>query len=160
MSPITRLRRYHAIEHATIAVLLQRRGRQVPVVGRSDFSGFHLVGPFLPEEVSSALDEALQRLGAGERHLAITNLCGANIIATGFLTATAALVAAGRDRRQGWPRAISAAMFATVAAAPLGRLLQRRITTDPSIAGITLAGIREYPVPGRRRHYKVFLSMP
>lgn len=158
MSLLARIRRFHAIEHATIAVLFQRRGRQVSVVGRSDFSGFHLIGAFEPDVVAEAVDEALRRLAAGERHLAITNHCGTNILTTGSLTATAALMAAGSDRRRGWSRAMSAAIVATIAAAPLGRFLQRRLTTDPSVEGITVVGIRHRPVGGRRRHFRVMLA--
>jgi len=159
MSPFARIRRFHAIEHATIAVLFQRRGRQVAVVGRSDFSGFQLYGPFEPDEVASALQEALERLAAGERYLAITNHCGTNILATGSLTATAALLAAGKDRRSGWTRAMSAAILATIAAAPLGRFLQKWVTTDPRVGGISLVEIRHRAAGGgRRRHYRVLLS--
>jgi hypothetical protein len=158
MSPLTRLRRHHAIEHATIAVLFQRRGRQVSVLGRSDLSGFHLYGSFQPEEVAAALDEAMDRLRTGEHHLAITNHCGTNILATGFLTATAALLASGRNRRDGWSRAVSAATFATLLAAPVGRILQQRITTDPRLGTLRLERIGEYPMRGRRRHYRVFLT--
>lgn len=158
MSPLGRLRRFHALEHATIAVLFQRRGRQVSVVGRSDFSGFHLYGPFEPDEVESALDEALARLQAGERHLAITNHCGTNVLATGTMTATAALLAAGSERRGAWSRAASAAILATVVAAPVGRLLQRWLTTDPSVGGVAVREIRHGHAGGRRRHYRVLLS--
>lgn len=130
---VSATRRNHAIEHATIAVLFHRRGRTSPVLGRSNASGFHIHGGFSKGEVTSAVDEALNRLRAGERHLAVTHLCGTNLAVTGVLAGSAALAVAGRDRRQGWPRAMSAALLATVFAGRIGLWLQSHATTDASI---------------------------
>lgn len=140
---VSATRRNHAIEHATIAVLFHRRGRTSPVLGRSDAGGFHIHSSFTKDEVASAADEAITRLQSGERHLAVTHLCGTNIAVTGVLAGTAALVAAGRDRRQGWPRAMSAALLATVAAARVGLWLQSHATTDASIGKTRVLGIQE-----------------
>lgn len=152
---LDRVRKHHAIEHATIAVLLQRQRRTFTVLGRSDPSGFQLFSPFGPEEVEPAITEAMDRLRAGEAHLAVTNNCGTNIVATGILAGVAAVVGAGSGRERNWPRAIVAAMFGVILAAPIGRWVQRHATTDPDIAGIEFEGIREFPRRGPLRHLKV-----
>jgi hypothetical protein len=157
-TPLDRLRRHHAIEHATISVLFERQGRTSPVIARSDFSGFHIVSSFGPEDVESALAEAVGRLRAGEHQLAVTNYCGTNLVTTGVLAGGAALLAAGTNRREAWPRAMVAAISATAAAAPLGRLIQRRLTIDPAIGDISLRSIREYGGSASRRHLKVYLG--
>lgn len=154
---LTRLRRHHAIEHATIAVLFRKRGQVVGVVGRSDFTGFHIFGPFTPEEIEPAVQEAISRLRNGERDLAITPFCGTNIALTGILAGGTALIAAGRSRREGWPRALTAAMVATLAAARIGQTVQRYITTDANVGNTRLAGIHGYDTRPFGRHLKVYL---
>jgi len=140
---ISATRRNHAVEHATIAILFHRRGRTSPVLGRSNARGFHIHGGFTKDEVASAAGEALQRLRGGERHLAITHLCGTNLAVTGVLAGTAALVAAGRDRRQGWPRAMSAALVATLFAGRIGLWLQSHATTDATIGDVRVLAVKE-----------------
>jgi hypothetical protein len=155
---VSAIRRHHAVEHATIAVIFQRRGRLVPVLGRSDFTGFHIHGQFSIEEVEAAADEAIRRMREGERHLAVTHLCGTNIAATGLLVGTAALVFAGRDRKAGWPRAMTMSMLATIAASRAGLLVQRYVTTDADIGDMHITRVAELGRRGDTRHLKVYLS--
>ena len=141
------LRRAHAVEHATIAVLLQRRGRTSSVVGFSDAWGFWLSGRFEVDEVASAATEALDRLQAGERHLAITQACGTNVALAGLFAGTAALIGAGRSRRSGWPNALAAAMVASAAAVPAGVRFQRQFTTDADVAGLRIGSVKAVATP-------------
>lgn len=152
------IRRHHAVEHATITVLHQRRGRIVAVAGYSDPWGYRLFGPFGPEEVQSAADEAVTRLRAGEWHLAISQFCGTNFAVTGVVAGGVALLAAGRSRRKGWPNAIVAASVATLAAARAGFWLQRHITTDPDIGSIEVREVREGRPVGSARQVRVILN--
>ncbi len=150
-------RKHHAIEHATIAVLLERNRRPFGVLGRSDPGGFHIYSPFGVEEVESAVGEAMARLRAGERHLAVTNNCGTNIVATGVLAGLAAVIGVGRSPERNWPRALVAAIFGTMAAAPAGRWIQRHVTTEADIAGVAFVSIKDYRGHGRLRHLRVTL---
>ncbi len=72
---IDRVRRNHALEHATIHVL-SRRYRDLHVMGRSTPNGFILYGDLPTDAVYEAAQEALERLRAGERHLAVHPACG------------------------------------------------------------------------------------
>ncbi len=155
---LSRLRRNHAVEHATIAVLQQRRGRLSNSVGHSTPWGFHLHGPYSLEEVESAAEEAIERLKAGERHLAFTPFCGTNLAVTGTMTASAALIVAGRSKRDRWPNAVVAATFAALLAARVGLWLQQTVTTDPSIGALRVR--RVVALPGYRdaRHIRVDLG--
>ncbi len=150
MNPLSRLRRHHAIEHATVAVLLERRGRPTNVYGLSDFGGFSLRGDFTREEVEAAAGEAIERLRSGDVHLAITNNCGTNLVVNGVLTATAALLAA-RGRRDGLQAALTAATLAGMAAVPAGRWVQRNLTTTTHIDGLRIESVRRYGGGGRPR---------
>lgn len=154
---LNRVRKHHAVEHATIAVLFQRRGRVVSVLGRSDLSGFHVYGPFAADEVESALAEALKRLRAGEHELAVSNFCGTNLATSAILAGSAALVAHGRGERRSWSRAMSAAILATIAAAPVGRWIQRHLTTDADIGNLRLDHLRDHGGTGPGRHVKIYL---
>lgn len=154
---LTALRRHHALEHATIAVLHQRRGRLVSVAGLSDPSGFRIFGPFDAAEIELAAREALDRLRAGEAHLAISHFCGTNIATTGAFAGLAAIIAAGRDRRAGWPNAIAAATVATIAAARAGLWLQRYVSTDANVGNLRIAGIQECRPLGGNRQVRVAL---
>src|SRR5690606_25967301 len=132
-------------------------GRIVGVFGRSDPSGFHIYGPFEPDEIADAADEAIRRLRAGESDLAISHFCGTNIATTGALAGGAALLAAGRDRRSGWSNGIAAATLATVASVRVGFWLQKAVTTDALIGDLRVLRVRDHGRAFGTRHTKVFL---
>lgn len=144
-SLILRTRRNHALEHATIAVLFEREGNSGGIAALSDPWGFGILSGFDTDIVEQAAEEALQRLRAGQVSLAITDLCGSNLIVTGALAAVA-VMAAGRGKWRNLPSAISAAALATIAAKPLGRWVQQTLTTDTT----GMHSLRIQSVHGRR----------
>jgi hypothetical protein len=149
---IKKIRRNHALEHATVHVLNQRLGH-LSLVGRSDWNGFTLYGPIDTAEVKLAAHEALRRLRQGEADLAVHPRCGTVVATTGILTALAAFLAISLDggprRRFRWS-SIPGAMLATTAAAilaqPLGMALQERYTTDPNPADLEIRHISLKPM--------------
>jgi hypothetical protein len=155
---VGRVRKHHAVEHATVAVLFERRGRQLPVVGHSDFSGFRLVGPFPAEEVEAAAGEALRRLVAGESRLALTPMCGTNIAATAVLAGGAAIVAAGQGARRNVSRGLTAALAASLIGPRAGLWLQRVATVDAAVDGLRIAGVSGRTAGGGRHHVRVRLA--
>jgi hypothetical protein len=132
---IFRIRRNHGLEHATIHVLAQQNPG-LRVVGRTTPSGFYLYGNLTTKEVRSAVEEAIARLQGGETHLAVHPHCGTNLATAGFLAGLSAFVALlprSRRRLDQLPFAILAATLATIAAQPLGLILQTRVTTTPDV---------------------------
>ncbi|MDP9481531.1 MAG: DUF6391 domain-containing protein, partial [Actinomycetota bacterium] len=88
------LRRNHALEHATIVVMMEREpGRRLN--GFSDDDGFFVQGVRSIAEVESAAREALRRLRAGEKGLAVHRNCGTTIVAANLLVAVFFLGALG-----------------------------------------------------------------
>ena len=88
------LRRNHALEHATIVVMMEREpGRKLN--GFSTDDGFFVQGVRSISEVESAAREALRRLKSGEKRLAIHRNCGTTIVAANLLAAIFFLVALG-----------------------------------------------------------------
>jgi len=152
---ILRVRRNHGLEHATIHILNRRNYK---LSGRSSDTGFILLGDVPTEQVESAAAEALRRLKAGERKLALHPNCGTNLVTTGFLaTALAFLGFAGRGLRRGWERfpSMMVAMMAVVLLSmPLGMSLQRHFTTEGDVGELTLVSVRRetktLPLNGQR----------
>ncbi len=135
---VRRVRRNHALEHATIHLLARGRSR-LRLAGRSDERGFFLYGDVSTGEVEQAVDEALRRLRAGEHEIAIHPNCGTNLVTTGVLAALAALLGAAgtertwRDRLERFPTVVLMVIAALLFGPGLGASLQRHITTlgDP-----------------------------
>ena len=137
---VDRIRRNHAIEHATIAGLLER-GAATPIAGYATPGGFHVYGGGSGEAVLKAAVEALDRMRAGERELAVSPHCGTNLV-VGALLAGLLSGMLLRDRKRRLPLAAAAVAGAVCASRPLGALVQRRFTTLASVDSMRVAGVR------------------
>lgn len=139
---VNAVRRNHALEHATVSILLSRSGPNVRVLGRAAPDGFYIYSDIPTETLRELADEGLARLQRGESHLAVSPLCGTNLAVAGILAGLASLFAmGGRSRLQGVPGVIMAAMVAVIAAQPLGRLVQKHITTSPELDGVRIVSV-------------------
>ena len=139
---INAVRRNHALEHATIAVLLSRHGPHARVVGRAAPDGFYIYGDIPTERLREFAQEGLARLQRGEAHLAVSPLCGTNLAVAGALAGLASFIAMGsRHRVESLPSALLAAMLAVLAAQPLGRLAQKHFTTSPELDGVRIVSV-------------------
>src|SRR5512141_137266 len=149
--PISRIRRNHGLEHATLHVLAERHPK-LSLAGHSDVNGFWLLGDVSTEEVHSAVDEALSRMNAGEHNLAVHPNCGTNFVTAGTFAGVAASMAmfgAGRrvrDKLERIPLAASLATVALIAAQPMGLVFQERFTTSGYPEGLEVVDI----LPSRR----------
>jgi hypothetical protein len=145
--PVSRIRRNHALEHATLQVLA-KRNPTYRMAGYSDPKGFWMMGDVPTEEVADAVAEALLRLEGGESTLAIHPNCGTNFVAAGMLAGTLAWVAMlgsegdWKRRLERWPILISLVTLGMILAQPLGPYLQARITTAAAPRGMRVAGIQ------------------
>ncbi len=136
------IRRNHALEHATIAVLLNRQG-PIRVVGRAAADGFWIYGRVPTDRLREFAEEALARLQRGESHLAVSPLCGTNIAVAGVLAGAAAYLAvgSGRNSLERLTGAVAASIIGVLAAQPLGRLVQQRYTTSPDLDGVRILSV-------------------
>ncbi len=132
------LRRNHALEHATIVVMMQREpGRRFN--GFSDDDGFFVQGVRSTDDVDGAAREALKRLRAGEKGLAIHRNCGTTIVAANMLAAVFFLVALGVGLYLGWPLyllILGGVALSLLLRVPLSLLLQRFVTTDSNLSNV------------------------
>jgi hypothetical protein len=143
---ILETRRNHALEHATLHVLAAKYPQR-PMAGHSNPTGFFILGDFPTEDVQSAVTQALMRLRAGERDLAIHAGCGTNLATTALLAGTFAwcVLRGGRStfgRILRLPFALAFAVIGALLSQPLGPLIQQRITTDADVGNLQIVDVR------------------
>ena len=140
---IDRIRRNHAVEHATIAILATR-GHRPPMGGYSTPGGFWVYGNIPSDDVAEAAGDALERLRAGESRLAVSPYCGTNL-AVGIV---GALLLVGFVRKRVTSRAArvplvaAAVLGAILVKRPLGMAAQRELTTLSEVGDAEVVGIR------------------
>ena len=141
---IARVRRNHALEHATIHVLSEKR-RPINIIGRSTFNGYYVYGDLSTELVTEAAHEAYDRLMAGEHQLAIHPNCGTNLVTAGSLAGLATVAVLGNSKKRGLnllPNALLAATAALILAQPVGPRLQAHVTTLADLGDMTIKDVR------------------
>lgn len=132
---LSRLRRNHGLEHATLHILANRHPG-LKMGGYSDFNGFWMVANLTQQEVSQAAHEALRRMKAGEHHLAVHPNCGTNFATAGSLAGLAGVFgmwrvgSRKRDKLERLPLVATLATLALILAQPLGLRVQKNITTS------------------------------
>jgi len=130
------LRRNHALEHATIVVMMEREpGRKLN--GFSTDDGYFVQGVRSISEVESAAREAMRRLQNGEKRLAIHRNCGTTIVAANLLAAVFFLVTLGVFLYFGvgnlYLMILGSLVLAFALRIPLSLILQRFVTTDADL---------------------------
>jgi Domain of unknown function (DUF6391) len=140
-------RRNHALEHATLHVLARIHPGK-PMAGHSNPTGYFILGNVPVEDVKAAAAEALNRLQAGERELAIHPGCGTNVATSMLLGATfgwfvmrGARSTFGRILRL--PFAFGFAVMGLAISRPLGPVLQQKVTTDANVGNLRVVEVRE-----------------
>jgi hypothetical protein len=159
---ISRVRRNHALEHATMHVL-GGRYRGLRLVGRSSLWGFYIYGDVPTGGVVAAAREGLRRLRAGQRQMAIHPQCGSNLAVAGTLAGLGAFLALGglsKGRPRGvlqrlarLPLACAAATLGIILAPPLGAVLQARVTTQADVGDLRIVGVTQERKAGVLVHH-------
>jgi hypothetical protein len=145
---ISRIRRNHALEHATLSVLNKRHPRK-GLVGNSDVRGFWVFGDVPTELLQESVDEALARLKNGEHQLAIHPNCGTNFVTSGVLAGSFAWLGmlgtrSKRDSIDRLPLVMSLVTIALIISQPLGPLFQARFTIDPKVGQMQVVEITKF----------------
>jgi plasmid stabilization system protein ParE len=157
LQPISRTRRNHGLEHATIHVL-SKKFSNVKLGGMSSPSGFIIIGDVTTEDVAEAAIEALKKLRAGNAELALHPNCGTNFAISGIFAGMAAwlgALGAGKEFRrklERLPLMIFLATLAVIITRPLGPLVQKQITTTGDPQGLELEKVETFLRAGVRLH--------
>jgi len=157
LAPISRTRRNHGLEHATMHVLSNKHPG-VTLGGMSSPGGFTIVGEVITEDVAEAAIEALKKLRSGEADLAMHPNCGTNFAISGLFAGLAAwfgTLGTGKGFRRKLarlPLIIFLTTLALVVTRPLGPLVQKRITTAGDPEGLNLVRVETSIRAGLRLH--------
>ena len=155
--PISRTRRNHGLEHATMQIL-NKKFPQVSLGGMSSPHGFTIMGDVTSEDVADAAIEALKRLRAGESDLAQHPNCGTNFAIPGAFAGLAAwlgTLGSGKSFKQKLERLPLVMVLATTALVltyPLGPMIQKRITTSGDPQGLELERVETTIRAGVKLH--------
>ena len=142
---LSRIRRNHGLEHATINILSQRFPNR-RLAGYSFPGGYFILGDISTADLREAVIQALVRMNNGERTLAIHDHCGTNFVASGFVAGLMAWLGMAwakskRDKVERLPLVITLATFAFILSQPLGSVLQQRVTTSGNPQGMSVVDV-------------------
>jgi uncharacterized protein YqhQ len=158
--PISRVRRNHGLEHATLHIL-NKKFPKTQLGGISSPFGFTIVGDVTTEDVAEAAIDALKRLRAGEEDLAVHPNCGTNFAVPGVIAGLFAwLGTLGSDKRmksklERLPLLILLATFGLMLSRNLGPIVQKQFTTSGIPESLELARV-ETSVRAGIRFHRVF----
>ena len=146
-----RVRSNHALEHGTLHVL-QEKGINTQLGGISDAGGFWIYGGISTDDLFTAAQEALARLAGGEKELAVHPNCGTNIVVGGLAAGGLAWIGMlgtrgkiGKKLRR-FPIAILLGLIGYQIAYPLGPKLQKQITTNAEVKGLTITEVIQHKI--------------
>ncbi len=152
---LSRVRRNHGLEHATIHVLSDNHSG-FSAQGNSNHRGFYLniYGNLDETAIQESVQEAFDRLKGGEKELAIHPNCGTVLLTTATMTTLAAQAAFAtesiRQKRSSsnplllvsaLPNAILASVVALILSRPVGLYLQRRYTTEGDLGDMQIVRV-------------------
>ena len=153
---VDRVRRNHALEHASINVLSERH-KGFSAQGNSTPGGFNLniFGDIDEAEIYDAVEEAYRRLRAGEAKLGLHPTCGTVLLTTAAMAAVTAQASFAlelrRQRRSKFdlpgvlaalPMATLAVMISLIASRPVGMAIQEAYTVDSDLRDLRITSIR------------------
>ena len=154
---LSRVRRNHALEHATIHVLTERN-KGFSAQGNATPKGFNLniYGRLEDDEVSIAVEDAFRRLKEGEKRLAVHPNCGTVLLTTASLATLSALTAFGIEQKRqkrstlnlatifgALPTTILAVLISLIVSKPLGIFLQEQYTVESDLGNLQVVSIRK-----------------
>ncbi len=157
LKPISRIRRNHGLEHATIHIL-SKKHPGVTIGGMSTPIGFTIIGDVTSEDVADAAIEALKKLREGQIDLAQHPNCGTNFAISGAIAGLAAwLGTLGTDKKlkskiERLPLMIMLSTTALILTKPLGPIVQKRFTTASDPEGLELERVETFVRAGTRMH--------
>lgn len=169
---ISRVRRNHGLEHATIHVLSEKHSG-FSAQGNSNHRGFYLniYGDISEDAVRGAVEEAFSRMKGGEHKLAVHPNCGTVLLTTATMATVAAQAAFAVEQvRQrtdrmdsnvfvgGLPSAILATVLALILSRPVGISIQEKYTTEGDLGEMQLLRVRKIKPSLVTRFFKLLLA--
>ena len=154
-----RARRNHALEHATINVIL-RKQRRTLLTGMPDEEGFHLRGRVPSDVVATSAQEALRLLRDGQKHLAVHQRCPTSLTATQLLLAAIFTGLIVFIDQFGVPTFLAALLASALLGRPLSPYLQRLAFIDPDVERMSVRDVEVEEPQGRLAMLSYIVSSP
>ncbi|MXY46627.1 MAG: hypothetical protein F4Y44_06485 [Chloroflexi bacterium] len=159
---LTQVRRNHALEHATVSLMIEE-GVRGPLGGYSLPWGFFIVGNLSTEQLERIVDTARRSLNAGNSEMAISPHCGTNIALATLFSGILSRLALGKSNRLSWkrlPLVLGAVVVGALLSRPIGNAVQRHFTTLPDIGALEVVSVRKAWPGDQPRLHRVFTQMP
>lgn len=157
LQPISRIRRNHGLEHATIHMLSKKFPTQ-SFSGISSPFGFTIIGDVTTEDVADAAIEALKKLRAGQANLAMHPNCGTNYAVAGMLAGLGAWIGmmgvggSTKKKLEHLPLMMTLATVSLILSRSFGPYIQKNITTTGNPDGLELTKVETSVRGGLRMH--------
>ena len=136
------IRKNHAMEHATIGLLLEEGKVKPPIAGYATPFGFIVLGKVDSNALNEAVNSAIIRLQDGEADLAVSPFCGTNLLVAATLASLSVIISVrGKSPIKKLPAAISSTLLGLVASQPIGRLIQQHVTTNAKIGNSAVKSV-------------------
>ena len=159
---LRRVRRNHALEHATVTIMLEE-GVRGPLGGYSTPWGFFIIGKLSTEQLTRIVEGALEGLNAGRSEMAISPHCGTNMAVAALISGALTRLAMGKRRHGRWkriPLVLAAIAAGAVLSRPLGNAIQRRYTTLSDMDGMEIVSIGKAWPGDEPRLHRIETRMP
>ena len=159
---LRRVRRNHALEHATVTLMLEE-GVRGPLGGYSTPWGFFIVGNLSTEQLSRIVGEALRSLRAGQSEMAISPHCGTNMAVAAIISGALTRLVLGRRKSGRWkrlPLVMGAVVVGAALSRPVGNAIQRRYTTLSEMDGLEVVDVRKAWPGNAPRLHRITTHMP
>ncbi len=170
---ISRVRRNHGLEHATIHVMSEHY-LDFSAQGNSDNRGFSLnvYGDITEGQVSTAVYEAHSRMKEGEHQLAVHPNCGTVLLTTATMATLAAQAAFSVEQHRrrnsklrtlsllfnALPSAILSVVVALIVSRPIGIHLQAKYTTEGDLGDMEIVEVKSVRPSPITRVFQLLLT--
>ena len=141
------IRRNHAIEHATVSILTEQKGKSA-VLGFAIPSGFIIYSKSNKDEIVSAANHGLKLMKSGISDISISQFCGTNLVVAALLTGVSTVLL-GKilgKKSKNILNITNGFLLSALLSKPIGRIVQKYVTTDPNVKNIQIENSRSLKV--------------
>ena len=141
------VRRNHSIEHATVSILSEIKVKSA-VLGFAIPSGFIIYSKSNKDEILSAANHGLKLMKSGVSEISISQFCGTNLVVAALLTGVSTVLL-GKilgKKSKNILNITNGFLLSALLSKPIGRIVQKYVTTDPNVKHIQIKNSRSLRV--------------